>query len=1789
MVEKQPQTPRKRKKRSAAQQSGSAEDFRAVCVASLCQKLAQCGLLTLQDAEFVGTLARSETLEVLRRVVGSRLLPLRLRMLLLGLVLQSRAEQVLEAAEQSWIQEVCEKILEEAREAATTGGSKQPPSKRLRTRSRGDTAVGREKKDGICGFCRDGASAESLGSRAGGWDFLVESTHRVAKVLEKAGETYATNQTMVTLSTFWDSLPVAGLATSKPSRRRKRAEIQVASEEGAEPLLPIAAYKSIVKLAVDLVSGTKSTSHGEVNGFQMMWQNVWEREFKNMGNRRQFTLSDVICHCSKADAFASIVLSLESKPQPINQLPGYCIVLEAIRSLFVSPFGVIAAFSQVWGALQTRYTGDSSRIAVPISSGASSTKHIVRSYLSELLTSPSARQQVLSLSLKTSTKHSPLEILCVLYELYSDSTPSGYQKDSYPNHWDFVLTQLSASGLSTEGPTQDGINWCLNLEECVHGINTSCKSQIPILHGSYFLAALQNYCLMVMYGVLASGGATISSGGRIERQLISEESDRSTLRRVLAQMMVTFGEGWISRLIAQLLRANASLHFAKEVYQRGLRLLLFPAFVSSMKLSSRTHQQQRKTGQEQFIAIVHAVNTILKATEPTSFYLVPLMRFCEAWDAYQSTHTKESPTRPNKWGAHAMIELDILPELLDCYGRDEIIRQETSESLTFAAEVLQNVSNCPPTLEELLYKVISSVKGGAESAKTSTSDLLTTTDKELILHSSDVLQRFLRAVKFTDLAQTRHLINEVKDAGGTLTELRKQLERWFAFVETHGTAFAGKESRIELALLCTRLIRWFPSEFGSMRHLLMTPLDSHLVFALKAFVKEAGKTNSVLKHTPFNPSASSLPAAVQVEMALHLYLSSAAFPDLETLTILLTKAMVKCRSHGAFNHLAKVAGNHARILLPETAVMTLSSPLQGLEFSASGAYHPEYEDDDATQVKDYARRAKSIIYQENTLKLLAMSTSVFNGGISWSTALFNGQSAETWLPYLFEYILETSFCEGSIRVDFLLASLEKLAQGAADSFKEGFWVGALLNTALVACSARSTGVRDDSKSGVDARVRAIAHKVLSALPIASRKMAEPDEADDSVRFQHAEILCLIDMSKCSWVILEGNDARWSAERFINDKTATSLRITLSGPAVEEVKNTRTPIQLFVPFSKWLSAALVYSQSFLEEASPTMRRWERTFTSYVTDLYLRLQFEDDTGSLLNAWLATWISSNIVRAQGELQLLALLPSQVALFRRLGLTPYRDLSKRVNSSTVIWQLIFLAINLAVDHHITEDPASIEHATELVVSTLTTLELVELSASSDFVPFSHMQQLQPFYKELEDFLSRPQLHACSAAQAFCLLQYPLELLVCCYACKIPQDFEAESQLFLQHVEKLLREFFAANNSEASDRTKGPPAQEVSSTLTSNDKPPTASAQTAVNSTEMDAFFQYWRDEMLLSPASFRAINTREVHRCVAAVGFGTDAAMYIGPWQEYRLAKIQDDAIQKLRKEWEAQLRGQLPPGEDDRIRELMQPLVAKLPSLLLAAKSRTNGSGAGGRSAGLRSGANSEFGSRCSSRPASARSTASSASVRTRDSCSGTRENSDVVRRHLRPHEENNQETHDEKVTRVAAKPPKPKKKGKTAPLTSLEQVQKRKKMFAKWIKQASNSDAGGQANSLATQEAGPETKEVAEASIVTRLPAIHSAVPVSASMLLTEDIRTKAANPVTLPPINQLSVSDETSPLAGSCQQKSAMMMSPQARASSDTVDINLDESLDEEEVNNFLNWTDTLLSPQAMESLSDFDD
>ncbi|CAH0490116.1 unnamed protein product [Peronospora farinosa] len=1219
------------------------------------------------------------------------------------------------------------------------------------------------------------------------------------------------------------------------------------------------------------------SSVGTTEAFRMMWRSIWDRELTYMTQVNHVTLADAIRHCSTVDAFASMVLLPKAKEHE-HHLPGFYAVMKVIHSLFADVSDIILAFAHVRGRAGS---GALSHVIVPTRMGISSTKRILQSYLSDMIMkSLGARHVMASPSVDKAPalrRVSPLKLLFYLYIFFSPVTDQ-QQDDSCFRYWDALMTQINNDYLAEES-AQNGIAWCRFLEKCVIGVDT--ETLMTMRYDDNFLRAFQRYCHAIMYGIVVTGGEVISSGGKI-RRLIRKESDRLTVRQVLVQMMTTFGEDWITGFIAQLLRGNASLHSTREFNPRGVKTLFFPALVLCMKSRNRANLTKRKTVQQQFTAIVHSVNAILNESNPTPLYLVSLIRFCEAWDTYQSSHTKEAPTISNRWGLCAMTELDVLPELLECYSMDEVIQQETSEALMFVAEVLQNTPSCPKTLETSLFKVLSAVKASAEQGKSMTSSVPVVIDQALVSHSSDVLKRLLRAVRSAGVTQTRQLMSQIKDSVGMRGELRQQLEQWFSFVEMNGTAFAGKESRLELSLLCTRLIRWFPNEFENMQFLLMTPLDSHLVFALEAFVKEAGRPNNMARQSVLNSTRrSALQSAVRVEMALHSYFSAAAFPDLETLTVLLAKAIVKCRLSDAFDHLTKVATKNGRVLLPETAVTTLSSPLRGLEFSCSALSQQDEDGDDDGQFKSHARHAKSIIYQENTLKLLAVSPSIFAGGLSWSTILFGERSAVVWLPHLFEYVLKTDFCEGILRADMLFRCLDALirkAEFGKEALREAYWLAALLNTSLIACTSRSAGACAVSEEGIPNRLRQMVENVLQLLSFPSdTTTTQVTYNKDNAPDQLVGILSLRNSSRFAKLVIKEDSASWSGERFVGEKAGSALQMIVSatwnaGTKTSQATVMQPSMQLFMPFSHWLSGALVYSQSFLEELSASMRRWERTFTCYVTDLYLHLEFEDVTYDLLRAWLTTWITSNIARGQEEIQLLALLPSQVALFRRLSLTPYRGSScGQIRVSTSVWQLVFAAVLLAVD--IPGNSVAIEQAIELVVSTMTTLELVELSSSSDFVPFNHVQDIEPFFLELETFLSRPQLRFCSVAQVCSLLQFPLELLVCCYACKIPVDLIEESQLFLQRVECVLRANFSVSNvDEVRDDTKESTLQEPSrATNQSSIENTSCHPLLAVDSMEIEAFFQYWKDEMFLKydymdrercAAILKVIQAAMVHR---------------------------------------------------------------------------------------------------------------------------------------------------------------------------------------------------------------------------------------------------------------------------------------------------------------------------------------
>lgn len=236
-------------------------------------------------------------------------------------------------------------------------------------------------------------------------------------------------------------------------------------------------------------------------------------------------------------------------------------------------------------------------------------------------------------------------------------------------------------------------------------------------------------------------------------------------------------------------------------------------------------------------------------------------------------------------------------------------------------------------------------------------------------------------------------------------------------------------------------------------------------------------------------------------------------------------------------------------------------------------------------------------------------------------------------------------------------------------------------------------------------------------------------------------------------------------------------------------------------------------------------------------------------------------------------------------------------------------------------------------------------------------------------------------------------------------------------------------------------------------------------------------------------------------------------------------------------------------------MQPLMAKLPALLLAAKSR------GGDSTQSSQQSKSRLSTRSNSRTA------------TRLSSSATSGSATCLKQKPKSRgRPGNQETHDEKAasklqaqasssdvlkkSTAAKKKPKP----RSAPLSALEQVEKRKRMFAKWMKQGSSPAPTAEAN-------GSD-------SAVNRLPPISTNTEAPHE---SDDAAAFAAEQVRLPPINTSMSGD-----AASEWDFFQPYASSDPVANEDPSELS-DASLDEDAVNNLLNWTDTLAAPYELDA------
>jgi hypothetical protein len=149
-------------------------------------------------------------------------------------------------------------------------------------------------------------------------------------------------------------------------------------------------------------------------------------------------------------------------------------------------------------------------------------------------------------------------------------------------------------------------------------------------------------------------------------------------------------------------------------------------------------------------------------------------------------------------------------------------------------------------------------------------------------------------------------------------------------------------------------------------------------------------------------------------------------------------------------------------------------------------------------------------------------------------------------------------------------------------------------------------------------------------------------------------------------------------------------------------------------------------------------------------------------------------------------------------------------------------------------------------------------------------------------------------------------------------------------------------------------------------------------------------------------------------------------------------------------------------------------------------------------------------------------------------------------------------------------KPNKK-KATKMTALEQVQQRKKMFAKWIKEGST-----------------RSKE-SEATSTIKLPSIHNgnaSQPLSYTTCSLSQVQQTPQHDTVGAALEQVHLPSIPSATACVSMDEPDYLKPYDATLSKEAASIapgvDLEDSLDEDAVNDLLNWTGTLLSPTQIE-------
>lgn len=1388
----------------AARSTGDA----ARATRALALALAQSALL--QDPEVALEIAAGGFPEVLRAVVldagrsrakSEAQLPLATRVFLATSAVQWLVERQRERREEGelrWVAEVAAKLAEELMEAVA---DTRAPKKSSLTDEGGAT---RATSMQLCDFCRRGEDGRAVALstvRAKYWRDILLRVKSCLTEVRKLKDARTHTETVGALVALRESLTPFGV-NSAPAALPSTWETQrvQARSSRRRPLnqnyISLQQYEDV---CCYVTSSRESSSVGNSRA-RCLWRLAWQKERRKLSQDNRVPLCDVILQCARSDIFAQAAAcsmldaSLSSSsPTPSVGCQVVCRIFQLLKWRGVAD--ILSVFSEV-AAQSDSYNAKPSRKHLVFSKSAS-VDSLVQDrciiYLQDVLlvvtdgavnSSSTKPGETASSILKTLDSTSILDSLRYASQIIK-STPV------WMNSWDLLFLHYSTPRSSSLPGASEGTGWFEAIEKCVASVCTATKSP----DDTSLVRDLKEYCLAIVHMIILSSGSKISSGGRVQRDLIRDAADRTKIHQMLARMLQILGPQWLSGLIVKISRRllRSPRGTAADEVWLGTRVILLPAMYMSFQdgMSTRKYAQLRDS-QDVFVEIMREANTMLSSVELDNKYISTLVEFCYTWDEFLLTQESDtiSPTTA-RWGSRAVVKMNMFKELIDLYNSEgSALAEEKGNVLMFLSETLQRATNYPQSLENDLFDLITRTTATAELLEERTTNFGDGKGSQVqyyprprVSHSNELLKEVFRAASIAEPDRMKDAVKQLEQHG-MLSQLIQQLKRWALAIESGREGSVGRETFIELAVHCSRLSFWAPDHTQDLR-ILMRGLEPAVVGAVKSLVKvKLGRKDGLrdaasgLLRTDTSPVSS----LARAEMAVRSYLRVGSLPDLCALTVLLVKTLLKCEASSTREALLDMMQRQSSALVVECVDHTLAKTIKGIE-----PFDLVFRNDNETKAMPALRRTLA------ALDLIGSENPVFATPVP--SLIMDRTFVELWLPYLFDCMLGSNLhlCSEALTKS-LLTSLHSIASRPdSNTFASCYWLAGMLN-AVQLLGHPSKKQSNHDEIGLHDDLRSITISVLTNLKKVRANVKNP-RPKSSERDVDALVLSRSSLRVGTLGIEDDMPRHAMSVRNLNqdsEREASALIIERLHVDTDQWLGSGDIVML--SFSWWLKGAFVYSQGFISNSigdtslSSTGKLWEVAYLDVVNRIYLPLEFESSRFQLASSWLFIWISSNLRRFKSRKVMLQVLPFQVSWFQRL--IRYHASRAHLETQVKVFSLVFKILSYVArattGDSIEEMPRSIDIAEQC----LDAVQIIDLSIAVDFASGRGTASGADLLFELGLFSTLLRELNIPAQTTSRLVLYPVELAVTFYVNTLGDaGKEQESNLFLQELSTNLKE----------------------------------------------------------------------------------------------------------------------------------------------------------------------------------------------------------------------------------------------------------------------------------------------------------------------------------------------------------------------------------------------------------------